>query len=125
MNAKVLLLLVVVVAAAADKPSPSYSVPVPGSDSRSYEDSFEAPKYEFQWSVDDSESGNNYGHQEARDDEHTQGGYYVDLPDGRKQNVKYVVDGDSGFLAEVTYEGEARYSSEESREYSPPRPTYA
>ncbi|KAK8383815.1 hypothetical protein O3P69_015931 [Scylla paramamosain] len=68
---------------------------------------------------------NNYGHQEARDDEHTQGGYYADLPDGRKQNVKYVVDGDSGFLAEVTYEGEARYSSEESREYSPPRPTYA
>ncbi|XP_045106006.1 pro-resilin-like [Portunus trituberculatus] len=127
MNAKVLLLLAVVAAAFADKPSPSYNVP--DSDSRSYEDSFEVPKYEFQWSVDDSSSGNNFGHEEARDDEHTQGGFYVDLADGRRQNVKYVVDGDSGFLAEVTYDGEARYSSEsrsgESREYAPPRPTYA
>lgn len=77
--------------------------------------------------MDDEESDNHYGHQEARDDEHTQGGYYIELPDGRTQHVKYVVDGDSGFLAEVTYDGEARYSSEskESREYAPPRPTYA
>ena len=83
------------------------------------------PKYDFKWSVDDSESGNHYGQEEARDDEHTQGGYYVNLPDGRLQKVQYVVDGDSGFLAEVTYEGEARYSSEESREYAPPKTTYA
>nr|XP_027211771.1 uncharacterized protein LOC113805062 [Penaeus vannamei] len=40
---------------------------------------------------------------------HTQGSYYVRLPDSRLQNVKYFVDGDDGYVAEVNYEGEARF----------------
>ncbi|XP_045107133.1 uncharacterized protein LOC123502046 [Portunus trituberculatus] len=47
--------------------------------------------------------------QEARDGDNTQGYYFVQLPDGRLQKVTYSVQGDSGFLAEVTYEGEAQY----------------
>ncbi|XP_047478988.1 uncharacterized protein LOC125032066 [Penaeus chinensis] len=50
--------------------------------------------------------------------------------------VKFLVDGDSGYVAEVSYEGEASYpdsheslesesyESAESREYRPPRPQY-
>ena len=94
---------------------------------RSSEESYESgeAKYNFQWAVDHEDSGNNYGHQEARDGEDTQGSYYVHLPDGRLQTVKYFVDGDSGYVAEVNYDGEARFpdsfesASFESREYRP------
>ncbi|XP_069972993.1 uncharacterized protein [Penaeus vannamei] len=79
----------------------------------------------FQWAVDHDDSGNDFGHQEARDGDHTQGSYYVQLPDGRLQTVKYFVDGDSGYVAEVSYEGEARYDSVESRETSRARPRFS
>ena len=62
------------------------------------------PNYEFQFGVSDSNSGNEYGQQESRVGEDTRGSYRVLLPDGRVQVVKYYVSGDSGFVAEVTYE---------------------
>ncbi|XP_050729780.1 pro-resilin-like isoform X7 [Eriocheir sinensis] len=110
MNAKVLLLLALVAAAAAD-----------GSRSRErsygrYDESEEA-KYDFSYQVKD-DYGNDFGHKESRDDEHTEGEYYNELPDGRRQTVTYYVDGDSGFVADVKYSGEARYDSGSgSREY--------
>ncbi|XP_042890781.1 pro-resilin-like [Penaeus japonicus] len=124
MNAKIFLLLAVVSAAAAQRRPYAYSAP------RSSEESYESSeaKYNFNWAVSDDSSSNEFGHQEARDGDHTQGSYYVQLPDGRLQTVKYFVDGDSGYVAEVSYEGEARYpdsyESFESREYRPPRPVY-
>ncbi|KAK8392788.1 hypothetical protein O3P69_014905 [Scylla paramamosain] len=73
-------------------PAPSYSAPQPVS----------PPKYDFSWNVKDDLSGNDYGHQEGRDGYDTQGSYYVQLPDGRLQEVTYTVNGDSGFVAQVS-----------------------
>nr|XP_027227495.1 cuticle protein 19.8-like [Penaeus vannamei] len=72
------------------------------------EPTYEEPaKYDFNYAVKDDYSGNDFGHQEARDGYNTQGSYYVLLPDGRLQKVTYTVNGDSGYVAEVSYEGEA------------------
>ncbi|XP_042875686.1 cuticle protein 7-like [Penaeus japonicus] len=123
MNAKVLFLLGVVAVATADK-LPTYSY---GAPQGSFEDSMEYDdaKYDFNWAVKDEYSGNDFGHQESRDGDNTEGSYYVQLPDGRLQKVTYYVDGDNGYVADVTYEGEARYDSVESREYAAPRPVYS
>ena len=76
----------------------------------------------------DGYSGADFGHEESRDGDATSGSYTVQLPDGRLQKVTYYVDGDNGYVAEVSYEGEAQYpESDESYEapvYAPPRPSY-
>ncbi|XP_042227194.1 pro-resilin-like [Homarus americanus] len=116
MNTKVLLLLAVVAVAAADKLPVGYGAPEDSSEEH------EPAKYDFEWSVEDEESGNDFGHQESRDGDHTQGSYYAHLPDGRLQTVTYYVEGDSGYIADVKYEGEAHYP--ESDEYKPPKSQY-
>lgn len=65
--------------------------------------------YNFNYDVKDDYTGSTFGHQESRDGYNTQGSYYSPLPDGRLQKVTYYVNGDSGFVAEVMYEGEAQY----------------
>ncbi|XP_027213820.2 pro-resilin-like [Penaeus vannamei] len=105
-------LVAAVVAHPEDTPGYGYSAPAasPG-------------QYDFNYAVKDDYSSNDFGHQEARDGYNTQGSYYVLLPDGRLQKVAYTVNGDSGFVAEVSYEGEAQYP-----EYKPsynPAPSYA
>ncbi|XP_037801784.1 cuticle protein-like [Penaeus monodon] len=137
MNTKVVILLGLIAIAAADSRE-SYEYLPPRVSSEESAESYESSeaKYSFNWAVSDDSSSNQFGHQEARDGDDTQGSYYVQLPDGRLQTVKYFVDGDSGYVAEVNYEGEARYpdsyesfesvsaESAESREYRPPRPQY-
>ena len=115
-------------------PQARYAAPESSEEASYEQESYEDAKYEFDWQVD--EDYNKFGQQEQRDDDNTQGSYYVDLPDGRRQTVTYYVDGDSGFVAEVSYEGEAQYpesdeyrqdSSEEQQyrpAYSPPRRQY-
>ncbi|XP_063884559.1 cuticle protein 7-like [Scylla paramamosain] len=89
-------------------PTPSYHAPRPSYHAPAqYADV--APHYNAQYAVKDDYSGNDFGAQEARDGYSTQGSYHVLLPDGRLQRVTYHVDGDSGYVAEVTYEGEAQY----------------
>ncbi|XP_037792037.1 cuticle protein 19-like [Penaeus monodon] len=94
-------------------PTYGYSAPTP---------SYAPAKYDFNYAVNDQPSGNDFGHEEARDGDNTQGSYYVLLPDGRLQRVTYNVNGDSGYVADVTYEGEARYPTPKAS-YGPPQPS--
>ncbi|KAK2707438.1 pro-resilin-like [Artemia franciscana] len=68
----------------------------------------EGMPYEFSWFVKDDPSQNDYSHNEKSDGQVVTGSYSVLLPDGRTQIVTYRVEGDSGFVADVKYEGEIR-----------------
>ncbi|KAG7159139.1 Pro-resilin-like 66 [Homarus americanus] len=122
-----IFLLAALVASTLARPQPqaySHPAPVPAlAHGPSYSRPAPAPvgpaQYDFNYVVRDN-VGNDFGHQEARDGYNTQGSYSVLLPDGRLQKVTYYVDGDSGYVAEVTYEGEAKYPA-----YHPaPAPSY-
>jgi len=73
--------------------------------------------YTYNLAVQDDYSNNNFGTEEKRDGYATQGSYYVSLPDGRLQKVTYSVNGDGGYVADVTYEGVAQYP--EAKPYVP------
>ncbi|XP_042239631.1 pro-resilin-like isoform X3 [Homarus americanus] len=114
------VLATLVVVAVADNipytpPRPSYSAPAPAGPAQ----------YNFDWSVNDVNSGNDYGHNEDRNGYDTQGSYYVQLPDGRLQRVTYTVNGDSGYVAQVEYQGEAQYSAYQPSPSYRPTPGYA
>ncbi|XP_045105968.1 cuticle protein 19-like [Portunus trituberculatus] len=110
MKVTVAVCLLAVAGAALARPQYQHGPPNAYRPAPSYN---EVPRYAFDYGVQDN-FGNNYGHQESRDGYDTKGSYYVQLPDGRLQRVNYYVNGDSGFVAEVTYEGQARYPA-----YSP------
>ena len=102
-------------------PPPShYPAPSPYHPEPEYPEA--PPKYEYTYGVADEYAGTNFEHTESRDGYNTQGSYSVNLPDGRRQTVTYVDNGD-GLEAVVTYDGEAQYP-----EYKPeykPAPVYA
>jgi hypothetical protein len=100
---------------------------------------YQAPYYEnpssyaYNYGVADGYSGAYYNAGEQRDGYTTAGSYSVALPDGRVQTVNYrVADANSGFVADVQYSGEPRYSSYAPKVYSgypyasayQPLPTY-
>ncbi|CAG9840265.1 unnamed protein product [Diabrotica balteata] len=71
---------------------------------------FVNPKsYEYGYQVKDEYTGTNYNKQETSDGNQVRGEYRVALPDGRTQIVTYWADWQSGFHADVKYEGEAQY----------------
>ncbi|XP_047472189.1 uncharacterized histidine-rich protein DDB_G0274557-like [Penaeus chinensis] len=63
-------------------------------------------EYSFEYVV--KEEATDFSAQEHRDGDKTEGSYQILLPDTRVQKVTYIVDGDSGFVADVIYEGEAK-----------------
>ena len=64
--------------------------------------------YMFGYEVNSNEydQKQNFGQMEHRNEDEVKGEWYVQLPDGRVQRVRYYVDKYSGFVAEVTYEGQ-------------------
>ena len=102
---KVLLIAALVAVASAGAPIVGH-----GRVGYGVQDYYEPRPYHFQYAVDDP----HYGPMMAQAEESngnglTEGYYTVNLPDGRTQNVKYIVDGYSGFNAEVTYAGYAAH----------------
>ena len=102
------------VAAPAGPPAPGYGHPAP------YHEPVAAPVYDFHYGVDDgAHYGPVFAHNENRDNYDVKGEYRVNLPDGRVQIVSYSA-GPGGYVADVSYEGEATYP-----EYKPhPAPAY-
>ena len=118
--------------AAADnapyRPRPAYQ-PQPAYKPAPYkQQSYDEPaKYDFNYDVHGyGDYEPQFNAQEARDGYATQGSYSVVLPDGRTQTVTYRVDDAySGTIADVTYEGEARYDAyKPSYKPSYPQPSY-
>lgn len=97
------------VAAVADEAPKAYAPPAPKYHRPSYEEINVPPKYDFSYGVSDHYSGNSYQAAENRDGYITSGSYRVALPDGRTQIVTYSVHQDSGYVADVQYEGQAVY----------------
>ncbi|XP_076053412.1 cuticle protein 7-like [Oratosquilla oratoria] len=69
------------------------------------QEDFPPASYNFEYSVQDPESGNDFGHNEAREGDNTQGSYRVLLPDGKELVVSYTVNEDGGFIADATIDG--------------------
>ena len=64
--------------------------------------------YNYAYEVVDPLAGNAYGHRETSNGAGIfEGEYRVVLPDTRTQIVKYSVSAETGYVAEVTYEGTA------------------
>ena len=74
--------------------------------------------YAYNYAVADDYSGSKFQAGENRDGYATSGSYSVNLPDGRIQTVTYTVsDAASGYVADVSYSGEAKYP--EAKAYKP------
>ena len=83
-------------------PAPKGYKPEPVYDTPAY--------YSYEYAVNDDYAKTYFNANEARDGYTTTGEYRVALPDGRTQVVKYnVADAYSGYVADVSYEGQATY----------------
>merc|ERR1712158_288560 len=70
----------------------------------------EVSPYTYQYAVADDYSNSNFNAAESDDGTgKREGSYSVALPDGRIQHVNYHVNDYDGYVAEVTYDGQAQY----------------
>merc|ERR1712020_803167 len=75
-------------------------------------DPFSGPPkpFSFKYGVVDAESGSNFDHAQQQDSTGVvTGEYRVNLPDGRVQIVSYTASAEKGYVANVRYEGTAKY----------------
>ena len=79
--------------------------------------------YEFGYAVNDDYAKVDFGHSEKRSGYRTDGEYFVALPDGRKQTVEYFVDGDSGYVAKVSYNWDGGFATQSIGPAKPHSPT--
>merc|ERR1711931_118963 len=101
-------------------PAPIVHKPAPYHPAPAYnEPSYDGPAvYHYDYAVADDYSGANFAANENRDGYATTGEYRVALPDGRTQIVTYnVADGYSGYVADVSYEGQAHYAPAPAKGY--------
>ena len=89
-----------------------HGVPVvhasPGHDQPRYDDISEILPFHFSYSVHDNHYGTTFQQHESDDGTGVrEGEYSVQLPDGRTQHVTYHTNDYDGYVAEVTYRGEA------------------
>merc|ERR1739844_683910 len=91
------------------------STPIPDSPPAPYN----APSYAFKYTVEDGPYGPVFSHGEERENYNTKGEYQVTLPDGRVKTVTYTVEGPSGFIADVKYDGVSVYPDAPPPAYAP------
>merc|ERR1719233_775320 len=73
-----------------------------------HEEHYEPSPYGYEYKVHDDKVYLDFGAEEEGDGkDNVHGFYHVQLPDGRLQKVTYTVNGYSGYIADVTYDGEA------------------
>ena len=83
----------------------------------------EISPYTYNYAVADDYSKAVFSAGETSDGaSNVKGSYSVNLPDGRVQHVTYHSNGYDGFVADVTYEGEAHYPT--APKYHAPAPKY-
>merc|ERR1711982_292052 len=92
-------------------PKPVAYAPAPKVAYKPYVDQYadEPAYYTYEYAVNDDYSNSAFDANESRQEYLTTGKYSVALPDGRIQTVTYTVDGGAGYVADVTYQGEAAY----------------
>jgi len=75
-----------------------------------YKEHYEPSPYHYVYKVNDEKVYLDFGAEEEGDGKgDVHGFYHVRLPDGRLQRVSYHVNDYSGYIAEVTYDGEAHH----------------
>merc|ERR1719438_557143 len=122
------LLSAALASCALSAPPPPPLPPPPGPPPPTYNPSpvaygDEAPVYQYTYAVKDDYSFSNFNAHEERDGYNAAGGYQVALPDGRTQIVTYTATKD-GYVADVKYEGEAKYPEYNPAPYKAPAPAY-
>merc|ERR1711962_1865087 len=82
--------------------------------------------FAYEYGVNDDYSKSNFKKTETQDEKGVvSGSYVIALPDGRIQTTKYTADAYNGFVAEVSYEGEAVYPPEPAGGYGHAAPVVA
>jgi hypothetical protein len=105
-------------------PAPAYHAPAPAYHAaETYAD--EVSPYTYNYAVADDYSKSAFNAAESSDGaSNVQGSYSVALPDGRTQHVNYSSNGYDGYVAEVTYDGEAQYPAAAAPYKAAPAPAY-